>query len=78
MNLEFDALPMVPVYCPICRQGPRIDCSDMGRCPLALAKFKGEILSPEEFSNIHGVVYTPPAAEPIAPAADSSGQFTLF
>jgi hypothetical protein len=78
MNLDFDVLPMIPVYCPICRSGPKIDCSDMNRCPLALAKFKGEILSPEDFASKHGARPTSYTVEHQPPAANKTGQFTLF
>lgn len=75
---DFDALPMVKSHCPICMSGPKIDCSDMSQCPLALAKFKGEYLTPEEFARKHGVKLSSPAVETQQPAADEKGQFTLF
>lgn len=74
---DIDTLKMVPVYCPVCR-GSGIDCSDMKRCPLALAKFKGVIISPEEFARQNGTTYIPQAVEVELPPCDTEGQFSLF
>lgn len=77
-KLSYDTLHMVGTHCPICMNGPKIDCSDMQRCPLALAKFKGEILTPEEFASLHGIKHSPLAVETQPPPADQGGQFSLF
>jgi len=81
---EFDALPMLTTHCPICRSGPNIDCSDMIRCPLALAKFKGKYITHEEFAREYGVAYSKSTVvkqltelqKP--PDTAVKGQYTLF
>jgi hypothetical protein len=72
---DFNALPMILSHCPICRTGPKLNYSDVKHCPLFLAKFKGEIVSPEDFARKYRVVRTSPKVEPKQTAA---GQFELF
>jgi len=60
---EFNALPMISTHCPICRRGPLIDCSDMERCPLVLAKYRGVFITPGDFAAMYGVT---PASSAVA------------
>lgn len=69
-----EILQMVTTHCPICKG--RIDCSDMKRCPLALAKWKGEIISPEHFAESFGEKLK--IKQKIIPTANKAGQFDLF
>lgn len=74
-----DVLHMVESHCKICRSGPKIDCSDMTQCPLALAKFKGVIIPLYEFARMHGAEYILPAVVPQQPVPpNQAGQFSLF
>ena len=79
MIFERDVLPMVATYCPVCRQGPKIDCCDMKRCPLAIAKFTGEMISLDVFAGrqvtFHEVAPQPPQQPP---PVNQVGQFLLF
>lgn len=65
---------MIATHCPICKG--RVNCTDMKRCPLALAKWKGEMISPEHFASSLGD--KPPMPAPQPPAANQAGQFSLF
>ena len=56
-----DPLSMLTTHCPICHSGPKLDCSDMAKCPLALAKFRGVFLTPLEFAHLHKVEYVLPS-----------------
>lgn len=75
---EFDALPMIATHCPICRSGPKLDCSDMKRCPLILAKFRGEFISAEDFARQHGVAFSAMPVEEQSTKTEQVGQLTLF
>ena len=85
---DFDTFPMLLTHCPICRSGPKLNCSDMTKCPLALAKFKEVVLTPIEFAHLYKVQYTLPSVVTERPAPTlkqmksaevvSEDQFSLF
>ena len=84
----YNTLPMLETHCPICRSGPKLDCSDMTRCPLALARFKDVVLTPIEFAHLHKGKYSLPSVVTERPAPTlkqmksaevvSGDQFSLF
>ena len=63
-----DIMGMLSTHCPACKG---IDCSDMNRCPLALAKWKGEFISPGQFAERMGI-------KPKQIPQQTSQQGTLF
>jgi len=75
---EFNALPMIQTHCPICRKGPRFDCSDMEHCPLALAKFNGVFIKAEEFSKQYNVHFKEKGVVQCEDVSNDVGQLILF
>lgn len=71
-----DVMPMLLTHCPLCKG--RINCTDMKRCPLALAKWKGEFISPEQFAGSFGDPPPKVVAKPVPPPSNAAGQFDLF
>ena len=77
-----DIFEMVGTHCAVCKN--TISCGDMGKCPLALAKWRGVYISPEEFARSLGKApvapYTPSTALPKGPSGPSGKptQMSLF